>query len=389
MPAAATHAAMRWNVMGSPGVERVARALSRKDSAARRFVPVPEKRRGAGSARRIGLHLPGIPSSGAAVLPPSEIVVDAYRVLLDVLAEVRLLRAAAVVRGEVVLQPLRHEEEIRALGEVIRRAHRHLRAAEAIGHANRAQARAFARRRLHIVDLRAPLLAPARVPNCDVGIVLVAGGASRRERVFLPLLAVRVELELVDAPRDLEHDFRRLVLRARESIAVVAHRRGDVRREAEEVVVNLVAHGNLEGAARPLDASRPEVRLAEGRVGLRRRVLQLALEAAPLRRFPIDDVLRALVEAADVARSEAQVAVQVAGGGEVAAGDAEERNVVRIALEGRIHAAELDGAPGRMREADERIALREATGVAIEKEDGPQLEDGLQATAELLASAHA
>src|SRR5438128_4011905 len=157
MPAAASHAAMRWNFMGPPGVERAARVLSWKDSAARRFVPVPEKRTGAGSARRIGLHLPGIPSPWAAVLPPSEIVVYAHRVFLDVLAEVRLLRAAVVVRREVVLQPLRHEEEIRALGEVIRRAHRDLRAAEAVGHANRAQARAFARRRLPVMDLRAPL----------------------------------------------------------------------------------------------------------------------------------------------------------------------------------------------------------------------------------------
>src|SRR4051812_17899379 len=102
MPAAASHAAMRWNFMGPPGVERVARVLSRKDSAALRFVPVPKKRTGAGSARRIGLHLPGTPALGAAVLPPvSERVRDSRGVFLDVLAEVRLLRSAAVVRREV------------------------------------------------------------------------------------------------------------------------------------------------------------------------------------------------------------------------------------------------------------------------------------------------
>ena len=53
---------------------------------------------------------------------------------------------------------------------------------------------------------------------------------------------------------------------------------------------------------------------------------------------------------------------------EVAARDAEERDVVAVFLEGRVHAAELDRAPALVREADERIALREGGVVAVERE---------------------
>src|SRR5258706_15034841 len=102
---------------------------------------------------------------GTTYCKPSEIVVDTQPVLGDVLADVRLLRPAVEVRGEVVLEPLGHEEEVRALRQVVRDARGHLRGAEAGRAAHRIQALALAVGCLHVVDLRPPRARPARIPE--------------------------------------------------------------------------------------------------------------------------------------------------------------------------------------------------------------------------------
>src|SRR5258708_24127880 len=82
----------------------------------------PEKKDGRPGARRIGCRLRGARYRDAVLHPPkkSEVVVDPYRVLRDVLADVgRLLGADVVARRGTVREPREHGEQVGALREVV------------------------------------------------------------------------------------------------------------------------------------------------------------------------------------------------------------------------------------------------------------------------------
>src|SRR5258706_1605876 len=329
-------------------------------------------------------------------------MVDTRRVLPHILAEAGGLRSAREDRRAAVLQDLRHEEQVGAARKVIRHAGGSLRAVQPVRHAviegrENEEPAAAAGGRPHVVDLGAPLLAPARIRQPQPRIVLVLGelaGGIRRDRRdpgLLPLVPLVVDFELMAAELEGRRDLVGLVLRARAGIGQVAHGGRNVVRAPEGVPVNLVAHHERERAHLVLRAERPEVRVARRRrgVGLAGRVLRLEIEPAAVGRLVLRRVLGALVEARRVAGAEAEAAQHRASGREVAARDPEEGDVVAVFLEGRVEATQLDRAPRAVLQAHPRIKLREGSSVAVEEELGLELEDCPQAAAELLVAADA
>src|SRR5471030_2825580 len=108
------------------------------------------------------LRAPG----GAYDITFSEVVVDADRVLVELLAYGRnLLDAVVVLRRGSVLQQRRHRERVSALREIVGDAELELRAVESVGEADRIHPRADTLVRLDVLDPRSPLLAPPRIPQ--------------------------------------------------------------------------------------------------------------------------------------------------------------------------------------------------------------------------------
>src|SRR6185436_7693910 len=135
-----------------------------------------------------------------------------------------------------------------------------------------------------------------------------------------------------------------------------------------------------ERAAAPRDVRAEILRVAGRALALVRLIHQLNAEAAHERRRPIlDDVLVATVEVAVIVHRRLEAADRHV---------AERIDVTRRHLERRIPTAHGDRAPGAL-EADGAVARGKGRVVRIRTERCLELEDGLEAAAEVLGTANA